>query len=385
MPENRSPVLADGRPEAVGLSAERLSRVAEHLETAVRSHTIPGGTLVVARHGVVVLEKAVGIARPADMAAAANDTIWLTASLSKPVTYMGLMLLVERGALTLDQPVKDLIPEFAGAGREGVKVVHLMTHTSGLPDMPPHNEELRKRHAPLADFIAEAAKAPLAFPAGTKVSYQSSGTLLCAHIVEKLSGMKLGDFLQRELFAPLGLADTYLGLRKTDRQNGLGDRRLALVRLTEDQDRLDWTWNSEYWRNLGAPWGALQSTPREYAAFLQLLLNGGRWGDRRILSPSAARAIISDTTARLPRLPADIARTEPWALGWMLQGPADAPRFGDLVSPNAFGHWGSCGTVAWSDPASGLLMVMMTNEPLDGGRSPTFLRRLSNLVAASVE
>jgi CubicO group peptidase (beta-lactamase class C family) len=371
------PRLVDGRPESVGMSAERLKLVVELMDAAVRSHVVPGGTILAARHGTVVLEHAVGLSRVADNVPAGKDTIWICASLSKPITYMALLLLVERGRLVLDQPVRELIPEFAGADRAGVKVLHLMTHTSGLPDMLPDNEALRRRHSDLKAFIDGTCKAPLGFAPGTKVSYQSMGTLLCAHLVERLTGMRLRDFLTKELCGPLGLRDTYYGIRGPD---GLKDRRLAMIHLAPEQAATDWNGNSPYWRELGAPWGAMQSTPREYAAFLHLLLNDGRYGDRQVLSLPAARAMIADQTARLPGLSAEQKLAEPWGLGWARQGTENR-RFGDLMSPATFGHWGSTGTVAWADPTTGVLMVLMTNQPLNDNR--TFWRRMGNAVAGA--
>jgi len=370
--------MPDAKPESVGIDPVRLERAADLIERAVKEHALPGATLVVARRGSVVMDRAFGLARPAEMVAAAPDTVWLMASLSKPVTYMALLLLVERGELSLEQPVRELIPEFAGAGKEAVRVVHLMTHTSGLPDMVVDNEALRKRHASLADFISGACKADLHFPAGTKVSYQSMGTLLCAAIVERITKTRLRDFLQSEFFGPMGLRDTWYGIR---RDIDLKHRRLAMVSLPAETERQDWNWNGAYWRELGAPWGALQSTAREFAAFLQLLLDGGTSNGKRILSPATVRAMISDQTARLPKLSAETKLIEPWGLGWALEHRSDNREFADLVAPGTFGHWGSTGNVCWADPTVGLVMVLLTNRPLSGDRS--LHRRVGNAVAAS--
>jgi CubicO group peptidase (beta-lactamase class C family) len=369
--------LTDGRPEAAGMSPERLKVAVELFESAARARSVAGGVLFVARNGTVVLEHAAGLCRPAENVPAAADSIWICASLSKPVTYMALLMLVERGKVVLDQPVRELVPEFTGPGKEAVKVFHLMTHTSGLPDMLPDNEDLRRRHADLGAFVAGTCKVELGFTPGTKVSYQSKGTLMCAHIVERVSGMRIRDFLAKELFEPLGLKDTYYGIRGP---NGLKEKRLAMVKLSPEQEKTDWNANSEYWREFGAPWGSLQSTAREYATFLHLLLNNGRYGDRQVLSLPGARAMIADQTGRLPRLPAETKLAEPWGLGWARHS-VEGRSFGDLMSPATFGHWGSTGTVCWADPTTGVLMVLMTNQPLTEGR--TFWRRMGNAVAAA--
>src|SRR5439155_13807570 len=103
--------------------------------------------------------------------------MFLMASITKPITYLGAMLLVERGRLNLSDRVTRTIPEFAAHGKEEVLVQHLFTHTSGLPDMLPDNIPLRREHAPLSRFIEGAIRhtVPL-FPPGTRLSYQSMGT-----------------------------------------------------------------------------------------------------------------------------------------------------------------------------------------------------------------
>ena len=114
-------------------------------------------------------------------------TPFLIASITKPMTVSAVMLLRDQGALRLDDPVQKFLPQFTGGDRKSVTVKHLLTHTSGLPDMLPDNTELRKKHAALSAFIDGACQVPLGFTSGTKVSYQSMGILLAAAIVEKIA------------------------------------------------------------------------------------------------------------------------------------------------------------------------------------------------------
>ena len=192
------------------------------------------------------------------------ETAFLIASISKPMTAAGVVLLADRGKLALSDPVYKFIPEFTGGDRELVTVQHLLTHTSGLPDMLPENIELRKRHAPLADFVAGVCKTPLLFRPGTKVSYQSMGILLASEIAQRITRVPFRDFLRREIFLPLGMRETSLGL---------GGRRIAdTAQCQVENNHDDWNWNTPYWRDLGAPWGGVHATAGDIAKFLGAFL-----------------------------------------------------------------------------------------------------------------
>ena len=132
-----------------------------------------------------------------------------------------------------------------------VTVEHLLTHTSGLPDMLPENIELRRRHAALEEFVAGTCKTPLLFRPGSKVSYQSMGILLAAEIAQRITKLPFREFLRREVFLPLGMRQTSLGL---------GGRRIEDTAQCQVEGKDDWNWNSRYWRDLGAPWGGVDST-----------------------------------------------------------------------------------------------------------------------------
>ncbi len=164
---------------AAALRKQRVEEAAELVRRATASGEVRAAVLDV-RQGGYRFSRAFGEVRGA-------ETAFLTASISKPMTAAGVMLLADRGKLALSDPVHKFIPEFAGGDRDLVTVQHLLTHTSGLPDMLPENVELRKRHAPLADFVAGACKTPLLFRPGTKVSYQSVGILLASEIAQRIT------------------------------------------------------------------------------------------------------------------------------------------------------------------------------------------------------
>ncbi|HZT28302.1 MAG TPA: serine hydrolase domain-containing protein [Bryobacteraceae bacterium] len=365
--------LRPAEPELVGMSRERLARAGALLEGEVRSGRVGAASILVARRERIVLQKAFGRLSSSPGAPPLEpDSVFLLASITKPVTACALMLLVEHGQVVLNDPVSRYLPEFTGGERGHVLVRYLLSHTSGLPDMLPENTELRRAHAPLSEFVKHTFHTPLLYPPGKGFRYQSMGILLAAEIVERLSGMRLRDFEAKEIFEPMGMKDSSLGL---------GGRRIAdLVECQEGPggnraDIQSFGANSPYWRDMGHPWGGMHSNTRDLAILLQTFLNGGSYAGRRLFSPNTVREMITDQNAGLQA---------PWGLGWALGRSIAWNGFGDLISARTFGHVGATGTAAWADPESQLLCVILTNRPysIDDGR---LLRQVSNVVAASVE
>ena len=236
--------------------------------------------------------------------------------------------------------------------------------------MLPENTALRRANVPLSKFVEGTYKTPLLYPPGTSFRYQSMGTLLAGEIVEKVSGMRLREFEKKEIFEPLGMSRSVLGL---------GSMRIAdtveawTSPKSDPKDIERFGPNSQYWRDMGHPWGGMHSTTRDLAVLLQTFLNGGVYDGKRIFSPATIKAMISDQNVEVK---------SPWGLGWALGRSPVWNFFGDLVSASTFGHAGATGTVAWADPETQLICVILTDRLVDEGR---LLRFISNAVAASVE
>ncbi len=239
--------------------------------------------------------------------------------------------------------------------------------------MLPQNVALRAAHAGLDQFVAGICQCDLLFPPGTRVSYQSCGFAMQAEIIERVTGMRLRKFLHARLFAPLGMARSALGLRD--------DLRPSLVDavLPAGMVGTDWHWNTDYWRNLGVPWGGMFSTASDLTRLLRLFLDGGQADGQTILSRATVAAMTRDQLAERGIAVASAERPEAWGLGWMLRNP----RFGDLASPRAFVHGGATGTPAWSDPDRQLTCVLLTNQPAVWQGPRHLLARLSNAVSAA--
>lgn len=370
----RGYVLEPGDPETVDLSRARLQKISEKLRKETSNGEVMSASVLIARRGVIVLHEGFGRLRPdRDAPQTQPESIYLLASITKPVTACCLMLLVERGQVALMAPVSRYLREFRGEERNDVRVWHLLSHVSGLPDQLPENFELRRANAPLKQFVQQATRAQLLFKPGAKFSYQSMGTLLAGEIVERVSGLRLREFMQKELFGPLGMQHSTLGLKCGDKTLKI-EETAAVQSLVENADTRIYGPNTPYWRDFGHPWGGLHSSTGDLAILLQCILNRGVYREKELFAPVTTEAMISDRNHYL---------NSPFGLGWALKGSLAASHFGDLCSSRTFGHVGATGTVAWADPVRRMICVLLTSQPqvCTDGR---LLDEISNLAQASV-
>ena len=332
---------------ALPVTGHRLDAAFAHLDQATRSGEVAAAVLHVEAGGQKHA-RAFGHAR--------LETIFLLASITKPMTATAAMTLVEAGRLRLDDPVHKHLPEFTGGDRSLVTVRHLLNHSSGLPDQLPDNLELRRRHAPIDEFVAGALRAPLRFKPGSAVAYQSMGFLLAAEIAQRISRTPFRELMQRAVLQPLGMTTASLGL---------GGRKLedtARCQVPDDPGG----WNSPYWRDFGSPWGGAHGAAADVMRLLQFFAHPER--TKGPLRPETARAMRTATTP---------AGKDRYGLGWRL-GVG-----GRGCSPETFGHSGSTGVLAWMDPTRELACVLLTTRPSDQSEK-TVLRPVSDLVAAAL-
>lgn len=323
---------------ALALRKPSMDAAEKLLTAAVTAGKLRAASLYV-REGNSIFRQGYGAATPA--------TPFLLASITKPMTATGLMHLVDHGELTLTDPVRKFIPEFDGSDRAGVTLHMLLSHTSGLPDMLPENEELRKKHAPLSDFVALTCRTPLLFKPGTQVKYQSMGILLAAEIAQRITKTPFPEFLRVNVFKPMLMRETSLGL---------GGRAIADTAQCQVEGNDDWNWNSPYWRNLGAPWGGAHATAENVARFLRSFL----LADGRAVRPITARNMIVNQHEKLKAH---------WGIGFSVRPGSFAAK----CSAETFGHSGSTGTLCWADPVSGGCMVLLTTWPAAESNKPLIL------------
>lgn len=372
--------LAQVQPEDMHIDARRLHVAYDLLQTWTTGPgaAVPGAAIAVGRYGKMLAPRRFGRQGPEpDAEPLRADAMFYMASVTKPIIYMSGLILMERGKLNLSDRVTRYVPEFTGRHKEAVQVLHLFTHTSGLPDELPNNAELRRQHAPLSKFVEESIRAELAFKPGTQFSYASCATIVVAEIVQRLSGMSIREFVRREIVEPLGLKSTALGSQGYDRG------RIVRATVPDYQANSDFSWNSRYWQEFGSPAGGLFSTPEDFAVICALMLGGGRWGDVRLLSPATVRMATSNRLDDMPDMPEHIRRTQPWGLGWRLNHLGMPDSWSDLLGRHVFGHTGSVGNVVWMDPRTQGFCLIFSNYLR--ARAPWRLVHLSNAVAAAFQ
>lgn len=370
-------ILPQVSAEELRIDPRRLQLAYDLMErwTTGADPAVPGGAILVGRAGKTVTPRYFGKQGPeADAGPIRRDALFYMASVTKPFVYMSALMLVERGQLNLSDRVSRYIPEYTGEGKDNTQVLHFFTHTSGLPDELPNNTELRRSHAPLSRFVEECIKAQLLFRPGAQFSYSSSGTILVADIVRRISGRSIHEFIRREIVEPLGLRSTGLG------SQGFARERL-LRAVTPEYQRPEYGWNSQYWQEFGSPAGGLFSNPEDMAVICALLLEGGKFGDVRLLAPATVRMMTSNRMEDLPDLPEPTRRTQPWGLGWRLNHLGTADSWGDLLDRNVFGHTGSVGNLVWMDPRTQGFCILLSNYLR--ARAPWRLVHLSNIIASA--
>jgi CubicO group peptidase (beta-lactamase class C family) len=316
----------------------RLEAASKILADSVKSGQVRAATIV-AHIGGHSIERAFGEAN--------LDSPFLLGSISKPICVAALMSLFDKQAFQLSDLVQKYLPEFKGEGRERVIVQHLLTHVSGLPDQLPNNALLRKRHASLAEFVAEATRLPLGFEPGTKYEYSSMAILLATEIAQRLSDKNFSQLVDETVFKPLQMTRSAIGLGnlKPESTVPVQTEHAAPEAGGGDPSAKEWDWNSRYWRGLGAPWGGVHASAGDVAKFLDAFINI----NQKFLSAETAKLMIRNHN------PAPIV---PRGLGLAL-GSAISKH----CSQTTFGHTGSTGTIAWLDIERNTGCVILTSLP----------------------
>lgn len=277
-----------------------------------------------------------------------GDPMFLLGSISKPICITALMTLFDRGEFKLDDPLQKFLPQFTGDQRDKVTLRNLMSHVSGLPDQLPENNQLRQKHASLAEFVEHAARTPLSFAPGTRYQYSSMAILLASHVAEKITGKNILEFVDSAVFRPLGMAHSAIGLGRFKLEDFLPvqTEKAAPESGGGDPHAKDWDWNSPYWRKLGAPWGGVHASADDIGKFLSEFLHA----EGKAVKPETAKLMLTNQNAK---------GLTPRGLGFNIGTAAGSPG----CSEQTFGHTGSTGTLAWADPASQVICVVLTTLP----------------------
>jgi CubicO group peptidase (beta-lactamase class C family)/lysophospholipase L1-like esterase len=358
-------------PEQVGMDSRRLHYADEAILRSIADKEIPGAVLAVVHQGKMAYLKAYGNKQvyPSTLPMEVN-TVFDLASVSKSVsTAVSAMILVERGQLRLTDKVSLYIPNFKG----NIRVIDLMTHTSGLPPYAPVDSLVKRYGSPHRDGVIEyIATCKRDFEPGKGFQYSCLNFITLQRIIEILSGRNLKEFAQANIFDVLGMTHTaYQPEGET----------LARVAPTEKQpdgsvlrgvvhDPLARIMNGGISGNAG-----VFSDAEDLAVLAAALLNGGAYNGRRILSPQGVKIMTS-----VPESLRAFGRSP----GWDLYSDY-ASNKGDLLSPATYGHTGYTGTSIVIDPVNDIAIIFLTNRvhPNDAGGAIRLRAVVANAVAAS--
>jgi CubicO group peptidase (beta-lactamase class C family) len=373
-----APPLPMAQPEAVGMSAERLGRIAPFVERLQSENKIAGAVTVVARRGQVVQLEAHGYADLESKRPMRTDDIFAIASMTKPIATVGVLMLVEEGRLRLSDPLEKFLPAFrdrkvavAHSGAPGgyelvpaersITIHDLLTQCSGFPGEPSDNDRpaaklwddgLRSLPADplLADYVDQLATLPLNAQPGAEWRYGDSLDVL-GRVVEVVSGKTLDVFLRERIFEPLGMTDTGFNVpaEKLARlvpiysRRGNGPLVKASSRATSP-------------RYLSAG-GGLFSTAPDYLRFCQMLLNGGVLDGRRLLG---RKTIELMTATHVDQIPLPFLRGQGFGLGVAVRSAGGESDL--LGSPGTYGWSGAYNTYFRIDPKENLILAIFQQQ-----------------------
>lgn len=367
--------LSEGNPETVGLDSGKLEKIESVLTAEMKAGRISGAVTLVARQGVIADVTTVGLADVETQREMKPGSMFCIASMTKPITATALMMLVDEGKVSIDDPVSKYLPEFAeiklqsGEAVEPMTLRQVLTHTSGL-----HGEQ--RVGGSLEEHMKVLVERGLAFPPGTKWQY-SPGLNVCGRIIEVVSGMPYHEFLDERVFRPLGMADT------TFFPTGAQQRDLAL--LYEPGKKEGSLQQSEHWLTnfsedrVANPSGGLLSTAKDMARFYQMILNGGTVGNVRYVSEQSVRDMTTIQTGK--DIVTGFTPGNGWGLGWcVVRDPQDVT---GMLSPGTCGHGGAFGTQGWIDPERKMIFVLMIQRTKFGNSDGSDLRK--NFQQAAVD
>jgi CubicO group peptidase (beta-lactamase class C family) len=374
--------LKETSPISVRVSEDRLIRIDKMLKQSIDSGWIAGAVGFIARDGKIVYDKSFGVSNVETKSLMHNDDIFRIASQTKAITSVAVMMLFEEGKFLLDDPISKYIPEFANPGvldkfnekdstyttvpaNREITIRDLLTHTSGIDYAGIGSGNMRAIYSKsgipggfgsdkivLGDKIRALGKLPLIHQPGERFTYGLNVDVL-GYLVEVLSGENLDNYFHRHIFEPLGMNDTYFYLPASKHD------RLVKV-IAEDKNHhlvnapgsfVDYPLVKGTYYSGGA---GLSSTIKDYAIFLQMLLNKGEYKGKRLL---ARRTVDLMTTNQIGDL--NLGRDK-FGLGFEITTASGQERLG--ISEGSFSWGGYFATTYWADPKERLVCLLFLQQ-----------------------
>jgi CubicO group peptidase (beta-lactamase class C family) len=401
------PAVADPvttvRPEAVGLSGSRLQRIGDWLKADIAKGLIPGAVVLISRHGKIAYFEAMGSLDPEKKTPMTKDAIFRIYSMTKPITTVAAMMLVEEGKLAVGDPVAKYLPAFKdvkvgeekkdGEGKVTVDLVpparpmtvqDLMRHSSGLTygffgtgavKKMYQDANLEQGDPSTAEFVDRLAKLPLVYHPGTTWDY-SQATDVLGRVIEVVTGKSLYQALKDMLLDPLGMTDTSFYVTDASKHARIAEPfasdRVIGTNANVNDPRVAMKYES------GG--GGLVGTVTDYARFLQMLANGGVLEGKRYLSSKTLAYMTSDHMGAIKRGPYDLLGPGvKFGLGFAVRTDTGVVPYAGSRGEYFWG--GAAGTYFWVDPREKMFVVYMMQSP---SKRVPYRTQLRNMVYAAM-
>ncbi|MBB4277653.1 serine hydrolase domain-containing protein [Rhizobium mongolense] len=340
-------------PESVDISPQSLRHAVETVRVWVDEGRIVGAVMLVIRRNRIVLHEAVGWSDRERQIPMKTHTIFMMRSMTKPLLGTAILMLKEEGRLTLQDKVCKYLPAFDNERSRDITIYQLLTHTSGITGSIVENSG--SRYASLREAVDEVGRRGPEHPPGTRYEYSDPGSSAVGAVVAEISGIPVEDFVRTRILEPLGMGDSFLDFKLQPNDPRAG--RVAASYCRENGESGPWTKTWDNTRPEEVPFfrasGGLFAPGIDYAKFLSCMLDGGRFGDFRLLS---------EETVELATSPSVMSKE--YGLHWQT--------FGNDV----FGHGGFQGTLSWADKSNDLIGLYLSQSETTGNATRPEFKKL---------
>ena len=347
-----------------------LPRTLEVIERGMKEGLHIGAQVYVSHQGKIVADFGVGEARPGVPMDAGSMMIWWSST--KPTAAVAIGQLWEQGKIDIEAPVIDYIPEFAPNGKDSVTLRHVLTHTGGFR-FADGRDAFRSTWDENIERICQA-KLEDGWKPGQKAGYHPSASwFILGEVVRRVDGRPFERYVREEIFEPLGMNDSWVGM-PPERYRDYGDRIGIMHRVEEGHLQPVPGIDSERACGRCVPAGGGRGPMRELGRFYEALLNGGRFGETRILSPQTVQAMTA--RHRVGMFDKTFRVVVDWGLGFIV----DSMLYGRHCSPRAFGHGGHRSSSGFADPEHRLVAAVVTNGMPDDRQHYQRISRINSAI-----
>lgn len=374
-----------GNAESVGMNSDKLDEIEQIVQQGIDNKAFPGCQVLVARQGKVVYNRSFGSLRYGVYEPVNNQTLYDIASMTKvTATLQTVMMLNERGEIDMNEKISNYLPEMKGSNKENMLVSDILMHQAGLVAFIPFWEKTRAGNILKNDYYSfayDSLKIPPDLqvagnlyikPAirdsvwkwvvqskllniydrlgGYRYTYSDLGLMMLQKLVERITNQPLDEFLEQNLYEPLGMTSTLFNpLKKFPKGNIAPTENEAVFRTSQIQG----TVHDPNAALLGGVSGhaGLFSNATDLVKLYQMNLQNGFYGGRNFLFPETVRHFAKNYTQKSHR-----------GLGWDKPSSGDSPIVGSTASANTYGHSGFTGTVVWVDPDRELIFIFLSNR-----------------------